>query len=329
MGYPVNATTRESRQDSFVKQVGSGLLRLGQTAANAAISAGKGIAASLTNGVGLNIPGLSGMSGLEEFFRLRYVINRFRDHGMDAISGKTTNYWLDKKYPDLAGLEDLAKNGKQFYDNVQVIYHDYDDDNHYEVIFDNFEMHKSKEDPETYYYTIEMTAIRGAKTAGYNPLNKTFVKEDPSQVLANFSKELGSILTDFRSVLNVPRSIDATLTSLYNGAGLVYNSLVDFANGVKSDWAPVIAIIQEIKNRAKLSMEINIRYHNGQISYNDYINELANLEDFTFVHDLLNDAMDVNPVLERLFTVTSQMEGIDKYYSDQEVAQTYNSDDNV
>lgn len=302
--------------------------RVGGQALNQLTQAGKGLASSILYDVGLNIPGLSNMSGLEEFFRLRYVVSRFRDEYIDPNTKKAYGYVLGKKYADLQELEKLAKKRTRFYDTVIVVYHDYDDDNHYEVIFDNFQMSRSKSDPFTINYTIEMTALRLWRCWGYNAITKSVRKENPFQIVGEFKTAYAAVLESMRNIMALPNTIARTITSLYTGCLDMYNYFVDFTNGVSSDWNRFTQYIDELKKKNADFLNSTMTYAFG-VPYDQFLQETKNIQDLTEPVNLSNIYIDTLATLDYNALLLSHMKGTEKYYSNEEKTKVFKTDEKV
>lgn len=138
---------------------GNAAKEFGKRLINQAVEAGKDAATKvlppfITN----SISGFEFVTGLQEMFRLRWVISRMRDKY--AFDGSPYGSPIPK---DILGVDNLSRKfpyNKSNFDNIMVIYRDYDDNNHFEVIFNDFRIERSANDIFSFDYDISMVAIR-------------------------------------------------------------------------------------------------------------------------------------------------------------------------
>lgn len=96
------------------------------------------------------------IDGYTEFQKLRYMIIRYRDYTMTP-KGKMTDYTFNGQA--LADINALAKKDKdKLYNNIELVFHDYDNDNHYYCKVDNFSAVQDKSDVFSIRYDISLQA---------------------------------------------------------------------------------------------------------------------------------------------------------------------------
>lgn len=167
------------------------------------------------------------LSGLDEFFKLRYLFSEARDQSLltenDAhIHPMEAEFMLKNKYKS-TGMDTLSAYAKAYalnYQDIQVIYHDYDERHHYEVVVDQFEFSRSKEDPWSFKLKIELTALKPFYM-------QSSVKGDidsSSDLFSSFSK-LSDSIENFSGIGNIGSSLSL------NSLGEV--NLGDYLNVVK------------------------------------------------------------------------------------------------
>lgn len=166
--------------------------------------------------------GVVTLDGNSEFRKLRYALSRFRDfvNGQHIRNSITTL--------DTSVLESLSERETRW-DNLICIYHDYDDDNHYQVIFENFSMSRSKGDPHTIRYSIQM---RGIEDLSYSPPWKWFDKLKKWNPLGIVNVWYGI----FQTYLSEVENLSATVKSVLDAAcGLVgagsFGAFIEQVNG--------------------------------------------------------------------------------------------------
>jgi hypothetical protein len=101
------------------------------------------------------------IDGLNEFFKLRYILMRYRDYTLTRnaqIYSPASVLSLSKETNTL--YKKIAKNIKEkigaLYDEVKLIFHDYDMDDHWYCRIDNFSSNQSSEKYIAIEYTINM-----------------------------------------------------------------------------------------------------------------------------------------------------------------------------
>lgn len=227
----------------------------------------------------------TGIAGIDEFFRLRWVLSRMRE---------TTDYSQEdadilKRFPDLAGIKafknDLAKENieKLTYKDYGIVYRDYDDNNQFEVIIDDFQFSRSKEDPFTVNYKLEMTATRQ-----YASLSKTFgrlgkgIKETFKQTVSNFVDAVDVAYDIIDEIVTIPISFVTTVNSIKNQTLVVRDHAVQMARGIKNDWQTFVADAKGLEESTIIAIEELVN-STTQILITDLENDNADLDDNTMI----------------------------------------------
>ena len=148
----------------------------------------KGLRNTLNSVIGRSITELilkdDRLTGLQEFFKLDYILNRFR--------GVYDPRNIPRNIPGINKLEVLSILGRKLYKDIKIVYHDYDDYHHFEVIINSFEVKRDKGGPFTLNYTISMKAIEstfpGLNVALIPPFFN--IKENPIEFINSFISDV-------------------------------------------------------------------------------------------------------------------------------------------
>jgi len=301
-GYPVTSANIETGalggMKNYVKKIGNDVLQQG-----------KKLVEGVANEFGVSIPGLKGLSGLEEFFKLRYLVSRFRDVIVDDKGQKTTV--AAPNIPELESIVDQVS-GKALYDAIGIVYHDYDDNNHFEIVFTDFTMRKSKDDPFTINYVIEMTCMRMVDNM-YLGEGKITQKESASAVLTEFRKTYNDILNDIQDIANIPNALINTYNALVQAGQDLYTDIERFADNVSTNWDEMVAKIEKIKEKNNEFEALLFSTLSG------YVIELLKDETYQLNEGFIN----IQILLDKQREILSHMKGIEKYFSLEESEKTY------
>lgn len=298
-GYPASVSNLSGSQGGikdFVKR----------TADNVVQSA-KGVARSATQFLdvfGISIPGLRAISGLDEFFKLRYIVSRFRDEVISEQHGKETSK-LSKVFPEVQEIILASKEGRMLYDKIAIIFHDYDDNNHYEVIFNKFSTRRAKDDPFTLLYDIEMVCVREIKGA-YLGLGKSVKREKASEYLTEIRKTFDEVLDNIRTIVNIPLEVLDSFLELKTLVEDLYSDFISFTKNISSDFTYFQSKISNIITKNDSLMEDSFTFTTGK-PLDDLKNETYNLTP---------DYENVIPIIgltESNKEFFSQLSGTDKY----------------
>ena len=265
-GYPPDSAPSNSQgEKNIFKRAGKKLLDAGKSALSGAVQSAQALGGSIANEFGVDVPGLKGLSGLEELFRLRYVLSRFRDAWISGDKDKTftPRYKGTAKEEVVTNLESLQKNGGGFSNNVAIIYHDYDEDNHYDVIFDNFTISRDKSDPFTANYSIELTAIREFFFAFVN-VGVLSQKVSPYQAVAQVLQTFDNALSAVRALVNIPKEIAKKVVDLLAIGDEIKRKVNAFSTGVTSDWKSFTSFLKNFNIESKKTLDDLLVFAYGQ-----------------------------------------------------------------
>lgn len=99
------------------------------------------------------------IDGYTEFLKLRFMISRYRDYTLTRKAKLIAPAFSSPAIVNVKALRDyVAKQKKALASDIEVIYHDYDDDNHFKVKVDQFSITRDKSDPFTVKYSISLKA---------------------------------------------------------------------------------------------------------------------------------------------------------------------------
>ena len=121
------------------------------------------------------------IDGFSEFIKLRYMISRYRDYTLTPNAKKIKENFSDTALSDVNALQEYVhKHGNALAPNVEVVFHDYDYDEHWKVKCDKFNISRDKSDPYTVRYDIQLKAYE--KYTGTKP-KKPEIKKNSTQML--------------------------------------------------------------------------------------------------------------------------------------------------
>jgi len=306
-GYPVTkpnvAAGALSGPKDFAKKVGSKVLQQG-----------KRLVESVANEFGVSIPGLKGLSGLEEFFKLRWMLSRFRDE-ITGESGEKSKVSPPESLENetIIGIAD-----EPLFDSIMLVYHDYDDNNHFEVILNNFTMRRSKSDPFTINYVIEMTCVRTYNSI-YLGEGKIMTKENPSAIISEFKDTFNDVLDTLSAIANIPNSIMDIYDDLISAGESLKLDLERFESNVTSNWNKFVSRINGVQEKASEMEELLYTTTSGL-----EIDELSS-EDEQLPEDYLN----IQSGLDDLQLALANLNGIELYYSADENESTFNIEETI
>lgn len=159
-------------------------------------------------------------AGYLDFFDLVYLMHEIRDKDKYNIRVPTFSPF----YPTAFDIYTASLGNMPFnLEEIQMVFHDYDRDSHWEVAFDKngFKISQSKDDPHTWYWTLSFVGVKdesGRAKFRRPPL------PDPKAMIREALGVFNSILTD----LSGPLSFFSGLASLYQDiAGLAENMKAD------------------------------------------------------------------------------------------------------
>lgn len=152
------------------------------------------------NPVAKNNAGLKNtLSGLEFFFLLRFMLVRYRDYTLTRnakVTVPTTVMAVSKEIKTL--YKKVAQRVKSkvgaLYDEIQLIFHDYDMDDHFYCRVDNFSSNQSDDKHIAINYTINIECYE--PDAGQKPMKVTQVKATNNESVDVIAKQINLINFD-------------------------------------------------------------------------------------------------------------------------------------
>lgn len=278
----------------------------------------KKLAGSFSNQVGLDIPGLEIISGLDEFFKLRYILSRFRD--TKPKENLTSDQAIVKKFPDIGPILTKVKEGKKLFTDIAIIYHDYDDNNHYEVVFNDFSMSRSAKDPFTIMYSIQLTGIKEFANQ-YSGIGQAKRKEDPFSVLNNILNSISEISDQLIAIINLPtlllteiaKLIDLTTSTADGIKNIIKNFGVNAQNEISKISESGLILQESCQNFLSVVTE-NAFPTKYSEQIDDVVEKYENEEDgYLITDENYLSALSYGKQLEQQAIV---LNSIDNYFSD-------------
>lgn len=163
---------------------------LAQVANQAVSNIGNNLAKAASSYAGTIFP-VNTMTGLEEFFRLKYMLyDFFMPNAKDTVPISLMR--LGTPLPGLGWLQRKAKNSENNFNNISLIYHDYDDNVHWEVVPTGvLSVSRDKSDPFTARWSMSFAGIRDTRTKPYSvPIIDK--KVDSQQVMREIAEALAN-----------------------------------------------------------------------------------------------------------------------------------------
>ncbi len=136
------------------------------------------------------------LNGFDEFFKLRWMLLRYRDYTMCRNQKLTIPISLLSKSPQILALytavsKRMSKKIGALYDQVQLIFHDYDMDDHYYCRVAKFSSNQSDSKYLAISYTIQIECTEPATK--YNISGGETAKPETNQLVYDFTNLLGDI----------------------------------------------------------------------------------------------------------------------------------------
>ena len=327
IGTPAKTSFRELSLPPLIRNLKNKALGIGDDF--------KKLAGSFASQIGIDIPGLEIISGLDEFFKLRYILSRFRD--TRTLENLTADQAIIKKFPDMQVLLVMAQRQKKLFTDIAVIYHDYDDNNHYEVTFNNFNMSRSAKDPFTIMYNIHLTGLKEFNNQ-YAGIGESKRKEDPFALINSITNSIIDINSQLLAITNLPSIVLTALTEVVNIASALAESTKEIISNLGIDALNEIAKIAQ-NGKDLVTAAFNFKNIVTDNAFLDKIGETLNeiLEKYKNEED---DYLITDDNFLRSLTLSRQLEnngialsGIEKYFTEFiseltfEQTQTLNEDD--
>lgn len=197
-------------------------------------------------------PGDAKIDGYEEYLKLRFMLIRYRDYMMTRGGKMIAPVFRGRGMTSVNALKSWVNNKIRtgegaLIDKLQLIYHDYDLDNHMYVKVENFTATQNKEDPHSIEYNISLKGYKiDDRQSGMQKKEiKLTVQEEIQKAIQDIQKseiedELQNItdsLSGNNSIYNLTMSLilllklfDDVLESILSGEG-VKKSLALGPNG--------------------------------------------------------------------------------------------------
>lgn len=132
--------------------------------------------------------------GYTEFMKLRFMIIRYRDYTMTRGGKLKSPSFSGQGLGNVNALKNFAKKYGSLAGTIDVIYHDYDYDEHFQVKVDEFTVRRSKEDVFSIMYDLSMRGFQVDQSKAANRKPKKIKKtvqslNDAIQQMKNFHAE--------------------------------------------------------------------------------------------------------------------------------------------
>jgi len=165
-------------------------------------------------------------AGYLDFFDLVYLMQEARDK--EKFKSRVPTF--SSFYPNAFDIYSVASAfGTESFnsEDIQMVFHDYDRDSHWEVAFDKngFKISQSKEDPHTWYWNLNFIGVKDESARGKNrraPLPD--LKQMVSGVLVTFEE----FLSDLSGPLSYLKGITELYTDIANLAEGMKDALKSF-----------------------------------------------------------------------------------------------------
>lgn len=123
------------------------------------------------------------IDGYSEFLKLRFMLSRYRDYTLTKNGKLKTSEFGGKELASTKALKNFVnkqiESGKgALADQIDVIFHDYDYDDHWYVRINSLSMSRSKDDPWTVTYNLSMQGYeQDTKQTSWRASNKPSTKK--------------------------------------------------------------------------------------------------------------------------------------------------------
>jgi len=252
------------------------------------------------------------IDGMTEFFKLQWMLIRYRDYTMTKNSKMTIPSTVMNSSPEITALykkvSKLVKNKiGALYDEIQLIFHDYDMDDHYYARIDTFSSSQSDTRFGTSEYTISMELYeRDHNQISSNPevkisLNEAVDAANTQLQSTNFTEAYNSIQQQIAYNVDIYRKIIA-IQNLLAGVD-ESNTAIQAGTEIPQDKLPS-SLSQMIENVLSLQTSmLNIflttdqlaLYHSGDLT----IDTILDINNISFYN-----------VLQKLEVYSKSMSGI-------------------
>lgn len=230
-----------------------------------------------------NIFPLNQMSGLDEFFRLKFMLYDFwQNEGLSLDARMTSDNLIptslntlgilpaDGIFGGMRKLKDLAKENNLY--DIQLVYHDYDDDIHWEVVPQDFRVSRNKNDPFTASWSVSLIGVRDMrKTPFFVPVISKKVSAD--QIMRDVGDAMvavNPVNVIEKSGRNIADAFGELKKLSWDGVMSQYElALNEYHDGNKSNQSEVVAMsdhYSEVTRKAQIEA-ISLYYNQTYSQY--------------------------------------------------------------
>jgi len=143
-------------------------------------------------------PGLaaadSSSDGLMEFIKMKFMLSRYRDFTLTRSGRLVAPSFSGKAFADANALKKKAIKKQGYNEDVDVIFHAYDFDDHFYVRVEKFEYNLDKSDPNTVNYNIQLTGIEQYESGKLRKAYKKKIKKlKPKEQITQVNEISGNL----------------------------------------------------------------------------------------------------------------------------------------
>lgn len=136
------------------------------------------------------------IDGFSEFLKLRFMLARYRDYTMTEDSKVLAPDFSQKELADVAALKAFVEESVDdgdgvLADRVEVVWHDYDYDDHFLVKVDGFRIDRGKDDPWTIKYDFKLIAYGVDDGGNRQPRKPSATKKSAPQIIRDVHVYVG------------------------------------------------------------------------------------------------------------------------------------------
>jgi len=141
------------------------------------------------------------IDGFSEFIKLRYLISRYRDYTLTPDSRVISPDFSLRDLASVEALKTFVKGAVEdgdgaLIDQIELLWHDYDADDHFKVKVERFSMSRNKDDPHTITYDLSLIAyeVDTPKTDSGSFLVTFLKKISPSEKIRRAFLLMGDVM---------------------------------------------------------------------------------------------------------------------------------------
>jgi nucleoid-associated protein YgaU len=189
------------------------------------------------------------IDGLNEFFKLRWMLIRYKDYTMTRKGRMTIPTSPMAFSPQLNALYSKIKDGDALADKVSLVFHDYDMDDHYYVKISSFMASQSSDDYLSVDYSISgecyerynissqaQAKIKKTEKEEVEAISKRLAEVNFSEKLAAVESQLGYNNPVFEPSLNLGDDIESIIaenTNIQTGKSTIFDSMLELIDIAK------------------------------------------------------------------------------------------------